>query len=605
VARGIEAGAQQTLSEDRERSSVTNRAIARGLISCAVLLAACSTPTPPALDAGADASAGDAGASDAVAAEDSAVEDASADGGGAARDITVAPAMNPRVIEPGVVRSVARVAVSAPPANTVMGRAPVPTPTELNFVQVLQYRAEGTEPGSARSVIVAVPGFLGGAGSFDGLARALVKRGAREGRSVEVWAIDRRSNLLEDLAGMDAAEAMDDPELARLYYVSRSISVNGRRFAGHPTANGASLAYMSEWGLPMLVGDIRAVINSVGRGKQRVTLMGHSLGGSIVEAYSSWRFADDMRGYDTIAGLAVVDGVAGGTSVTEAQYLNGGAPAPGGFGMAQGITMLRASGPYFVALPLLGVQAVVLAEIVARRALKAPEAVVTDARRDELLRTLLSLDRVPPLTNAAAMGFAFDADSCALSFAAMNIGRPVGPTTRVASVLGPMITAPSDPMTTYRWTDAPMSAPPEFTPMRSAALGWAASPSNFSEWYFPARLTLDVSVLGDMRIAEGSFAWREGVRASLGGQVDVPVLAIGTGLVRERARFDAMVPRLSATVGAGRPNAGAARTDDRGFRVLMLPEMSHIDPIMAPESSAPANPVPAALLDFASANTAM
>jgi hypothetical protein len=64
-------------------------------------------------------------------------------------------------------------------------------------------------------VVVAVPGFLGGAGSFDGLARALVKKGQRDGHSIEVWAIDRRSNLLEDLAGMNAADAMNDPELAR------------------------------------------------------------------------------------------------------------------------------------------------------------------------------------------------------------------------------------------------------------------------------------------------------------------------------------------------------------------------------------------------------
>lgn len=172
------------------------------------------------------------------------------------------------------------------------------------------------------------------------------------------------------------------------------------------------------------------------------------------------------------------------------------------------------------------------------------------------------------------------------------------------SLLGGMITVPADTTMTYRWTDAPMSDPPEFTPMRSAALGWAASPTNFSEWYFPVRLTLDVATLGDMRVSEGSFAWREGIRASLGGQVDVPVLAIGTGLVRDASSFEAMRPRLAATVGTGRPNAGATRAEDRGFRVLMLRTMSHIDPIMAPESSAPANPVPAAVFDFARSNTA-
>jgi pimeloyl-ACP methyl ester carboxylesterase len=519
-------------------------------------------------------------------------------------NITVMAATNPRTIEPGVVREAVRIAVPAPPPNAMMGRAPIPTPSELNLVQVLQYRAEGMIAGQARAIIVAMPGFLGGAGSFDGLARALVKRSAREGHPVEVWAIDRRSNLLEDLRGMDAAEAMNDPELARAYYISRSITVNGQRFEGYLQPSATSLAYMSEWGLPSLVDDLRAVIERAGMGRDRVVLLGHSLGASIVEAYAAWSFADGTRGYDTIAGLVLVDGVASGSSVTETQYYMGGASAPGGLGASQGVTMLRAGGPYYFALPLLGVQAVVLAEIVARRALVAPEAVVTDARRDELFRTLLGLDRVPPMTNAAAFGFAFDGDSCALSFAAMNVGAPIGPTRRAMSLLGPMITVPSDPTMTYRWTDAPMSAPPEHTPMRTAALGWAASPSNFGEWYFPARLPLDVSALGDMRIANGSFAHREGIRAQLGGQVDVPVLAIGTGLVPDRARFDAMVPRLAPTVGTGRPNAGATRTDERGFRVLMIPAQTHIDPIMAPESTTPGNPVPQAVFEFARDNTA-
>lgn len=570
------------------------------LLSLAALIAACSTPNPTP-DASVDAAPSDApvadGATDAEEPPD--VLDS-----GALRNVDVGPAENPRAIEEGIVREAVRVMVPSPAANAVMGRAPVPTPSALDAVQVLQYRAAGTTAGSARSIIVAVPGFLGGAGSFDGLARALVRRAAREGHSVEVWAIDRRSNLLEDLSGMDAADAMNDPEIARGYYITRSLTVNGRRFEGYPAAASASLAYMSEWGLPMLVNDLRAVIARAGMGKQRVTLLGHSLGGSIVEAYAAWRFDDEVRGYDTIAGLVLVDGVASGSSVTEAQYYMGGATAPGGFGASPGVNALRANGPYYFALPLLGVQAVVTAEIVARRALKAPDAVMTDGRRDELLRTLLSVDRVPPLSNAAAMGFAFDGDSCSLSFAAMNMGRPIGPTMRVASILGPMITVPSDPSMTYRWTDAPASDPAEFTPMQSAARGWAASPSNFSEWYFPVRLTLDVSALGAMQIAEGSFAWREGIRASQGGSVDVPVLAIGTGLVRDRASFDAMRPRLSMAVGAGRPNAGALRTDERGYRVLMVPAMSHIDPIMAPEGSAPSNPVPAAVFEFARSNTA-
>jgi hypothetical protein len=588
------------VAPDERKSLVLD--LRRSVLVWAALCAGVSCASPsPVTDGGADGAA-DAGIADGPVVE-AGGSDAVSPSDGGLREVTVMPAPNPRTIEPGVVREVIRVRVSPPRPNAVEGRAPVATPDALNFVQVVRYHAPDVPTERARAVIVAVPGFLGGAGSFDGLARAVVKRSVREGQPVEYWAVDRRSNLLEDLAGMEAAEAMGDPELARAYYVQRSLAVNGRAFAGYLGASSASLAYMSEWGLGMLVGDLRAVIERVPMSRSRVILMGHSLGASIVEAYAAWQFDDRVRGYDTIAGLSLVDGVAGGTSVTEAQYFNGGAPAPGGFGMAQGVTALRAGGPYFVALPLLGVQAVVLAEIVARRVLAAPDAVVTDGRRDELLRTLLSVDVLPPMSNAAAFGFAFDGDSCGLSFAAMNVGTPIGPTRSAMSVLGPRITVPASETITYRWTDANESDPPEHTPLRAAALGWAATPTNFAEWYFPSRLTLDVSALGDLRLSEGSFAWREGIRAAHGGAVDVPVLAIGTALVPDRARFDAMRARLSDTVGAGRPSAGAARTDERAYRVLMLPEMTHIDPIMAPEGGRRPNPVPAAVLDFARANT--
>ena len=37
--------------------------------------------------------------------------------------------------------------------------------------------------------------------------------------------------------------------------------------------------------------------------------------------------------------------------------------------------------------------------------------------------------------------------------------------------------------------------PREFTPIANAAAAWTATPSNFSEWYFPTRLGLDVAAL--------------------------------------------------------------------------------------------------------------
>ena len=85
-------------------------------------------------------------------------------------------------------------------------------------------------------------------------------------------------------------------------------------------------------------------------------------------------------------------------------------------------------------------------------------------------------------------------------------------------------------------------------------------------------------------------------------EVDVPVLAIGTGLVTRASAFDVVRARVTSTVGEGRPAAGATRSDPRGFRVLMVPAMTHIDPVVAPETSDPANPVPGAIAEFVSTN---
>ena len=73
-------------------------------------------------------------------------------------------------------------------------------------MQVVRYRVDTGKdaPKPARAILLLMPGFLGGAGSFDSLARAIVRRSTAEA-PLEAWALDRRSNLLEDRTGLDAA----------------------------------------------------------------------------------------------------------------------------------------------------------------------------------------------------------------------------------------------------------------------------------------------------------------------------------------------------------------------------------------------------------------
>ncbi|MEZ4389916.1 MAG: hypothetical protein R3A48_02380 [Polyangiales bacterium] len=561
-------------------------------LALSLLALGCGSSTPPAADAGADVSAD--------VAVDAPLPDLPAADAGGPRDYAWVEPPSTVVVEPGVRRDAFLVDAPPPPPNPTTN---TPTPAQYNRVQVLRYRVDATPARAARAVIVAMPGFLGGAGSFDALARAVVSRSATGEGPVEVWAIDRRSNLLEDLRGMHTAERLGDNEIAAAYYNDREATVGGQGFSDFPAANDPALAFMSEWGLATTVNDLRAVVARVPDSRQHVILLGHSLGASIVEAYAAWDF-DGVAGYRSIAGIALVDGVAGGAPAREDAWRTGASTGIPGVGSV-GVDALRASGPRYFALPLLGVRALVISEIVARRALAQPDAVVEDRARDSVLRLLLGVSPLPDISNAAALGLAFDDRSCPLAFARMSCGAPVGgavETRANAFAPGETVTVPSDSSATYRWTDAPATQPREFTSIRANARAWSATPSNFSEWFFPSRLPTDVAALGDMRLAPDSWQVQNGIRAMHGGEIDVPVLGIATALVGRADAFDRVRDRVAPTLGMDLPNAGAARAQPEAFRASFVPGMTHLDPITG-DGDNPANPVPGDVLAFATRAT--
>ena len=95
--------------------------------------------------------------------------------------------------------------------------------------------------------------FLGGGPSFDGIARTIVRGCTEDGFPVEFWTIDRRSNGLEDLTGMNAAERDRRPEIAWGYYFG-DAEVDGKTFAGYVPQGDVS--YMSEWGMETHIEDL-------------------------------------------------------------------------------------------------------------------------------------------------------------------------------------------------------------------------------------------------------------------------------------------------------------------------------------------------------------
>jgi pimeloyl-ACP methyl ester carboxylesterase len=488
----------------------------------------------------------------------------------------------------GVLRDVLTIDVPAPPENPVTH---TPTPAELNRLQVLRFHAEAG--GAPRAVVVAMPGFLGGAASLEGIATELVAGSIAMSAPVEVWAIDRRSNLLEDLRGLDTAEVTGNADVARGYYFGGE-TVGGHAFGGF--VDQADVAYMSEWGLAMLVSDVHTLIGHVTAADRvgHVFLLGHSLGGTFAETYAAWRFEDGTRGAEELAGVILVDGSQSETPSDETMYRMGGGT---GFMQSPGVNGVRSMTRYF-ALPLLGVATYPRAETLSIEAIHDPTAVVEDAGREQLLATLLGLTRatLPAMTNAAALGFGFDSASNGLSFAAVSCGTSAGgPLAPYTSVLGPMLQHPSDPSVTYTWVDAYDAMPAEVTPIAALAHAWVDGRTNFAEWYFPARLPIDLGAVGGLAVGETSWQAMEGLRAFDGALMDAPVLAIATEL-RTAADYEPSRMR-GAPIGPGRRvPMGTPRTDPRAFDVLDASALTHIDPVLGPAS--PQNPVPSRVLSF-------
>ena len=188
-------------------------------------------------------------------------------------------------------------------------------PRACDHIEYLRFRhADGPKKArKADAVMVIIPGFLGGATNFDQLARNTVEAAAKKGKHVEYWALDRRSNCLEDDRGIRAAARAEDYSVAYDYYWGGE-PVNGKTFEGFATETEAG--FLSSFGLERTLRDWYTVLRSGIRGQRRrerkVVCGGHSLGGPLTAAFSSWDFDGDPEttkdaGYSQCAGLVGLD----------------------------------------------------------------------------------------------------------------------------------------------------------------------------------------------------------------------------------------------------------------------------------------------------------
>lgn len=217
-------------------------------------------------------------------------------------------------------RSETPVAVSSPVAgvreSVVRVKLPLPEsagprPAACDWLSYLRYRAADGPVAAADAdrILVAQPGVLEGAGAFDSVARNTVAAAAAQGRHIEFWALDRRSNCLEDRTGV----ASGDQHTAVDYYY-RGKQVDGRTFAGF--VDNGRLGWMARLGIEQTVRDqydlLAAELPDQTLRKRKVLCGGHSLGGVVTGYFATADFDGNPAttadaGYHQCAGYFALD----------------------------------------------------------------------------------------------------------------------------------------------------------------------------------------------------------------------------------------------------------------------------------------------------------
>jgi dienelactone hydrolase len=417
-----------------------------------------------------------------------------------------------------VVLAWAAPAAAAERVTTIPG-APGPGPSKYDKVFVTKFGPTG-----AKRVLVLVPGYYGGAGDFTLDARELVRRIP----GLQVWAVDRRSEALEDTSRFeDALADRITVQQAIDYYLG--WLTNPAQQPHFQPLDQSRFGFAKQWGLSLALQDVRRVVLSAKRQGKRVILGGHSLGASMTVAYASWDF-DGHPGYRDLDGLVLIDGGLMGTFSTSNLAAT-----------KKAIAQLDVDGPF---ADLLGLKlpwaAGVFAEVGALAALKEPTAPSAVQAFP-----LLPPEFKPPIpaTNRGAFGYAFDATTSPKALALIHVQ---------AGMLG----ANGD------WVDG------EVSPIERVAQTFAREPANATEWYFPAKLSIDVDAANALaRNAQTDYLK---LRPWHRREVDLPLYAVQTDLTGGRVLR-----------GAKRFIAGSKVPRSKSVLVDASADESHLDPLTA------------------------
>ena len=324
------------------------------------------------------------------------------------------------------------------------------TPAKYDKVGILKIGSP-----NARNVLVLNPGTSASAAYFAPLAKSIVAKAPKW----QVWAVERRENLLEDQSMFDRAKAETaTPQQVFDYYLgwikNSSITTHVRLIPD------SEVGYARQWGMNTEIQDLRRVVLRAQKLGGKVVVGGHSLGGSITSAYATWDFGG-KPGARGLSGLVFIDGGSSPTpmTATDAQQrltdLDNGSPWLSFGGIPAPFTgLFNTSGSLSVLLD-------------------------PDSPSLGQASGLLPANIVPPIpvTNIGQYGYALDTETSPPNLAAAqaHLGH---------------LAASGDPR---GWDDAG-----ELTPIRRFAemfSGWGLKGLDGTAWYHPLRLTIDAGAV--------------------------------------------------------------------------------------------------------------
>lgn len=435
-----------------------------------------------------------------------------------------------------------------------------PRPEACDWLSYLRFRHKDGPASSADAdrIMVAQPGVLEGAGAFDGVARNTIVEAAKKGKHVEFWALDRRSNCLEDGTGVRAGLAARDAHLAVDYYY-RHKEVDGRRFAGYLSND--QVGFLQTVGLEQTVRDqydlLARELPDQALRKRKVLCGGHSLGGILTGYFAQWDFDGNRSttsdaGYNQCSGYFALDtristslpGMDGQVPTELVPLIRFGAQAVK-IGLEYGVIPRTLSGPALINSETMNLLSI--AGLAARLSPTGRSDLATyipsSFNTDTTYRLLFSKDYPTFLkgsptvkdfgfTNAAALGGLLDDNSEPLAFLQTSVGffgggrivdkefpLPNELSGGLGSLLGTEKKAipdePNGPLYSWRNYDdvgdlphkskdgKPFTTPAkEVTDIAQLARSLSEHPLDFTEHYFPTKLVTDIALAASPGIAD-------------------------------------------------------------------------------------------------------